>query len=102
MILKEAQDEYERKIEQAIKNDEPAPPPLKCVLRLERYQDLPIDQPVDQSAAQALCEGCPVKAACLGYGTADKWAIDVWGGKDFGREPRAIRQKRARNKNKED
>jgi WhiB family transcriptional regulator, redox-sensing transcriptional regulator len=37
-------------------------------------------QPVDYSAAVAVCEGCPVRARCLDYAQATRAAEGVWGG----------------------
>ncbi len=61
---------------------------IPCEIALERFQDLPQMQPVDQEHARNQCGDCPLLKPCYNYGRANKGALDIWGGNDWGREAR--------------
>lgn len=45
----------------------------------------------DHAAAKAICRGCPVVTACLGYALASNEKYGIWGGMD---EPERRRTRR--------
>ncbi len=49
-----------------------------------------------ETAALAVCAGCPVAAACCGWATTVRTRTGVWGGRRFGPAPAAPRGPRAR------
>lgn len=50
--------------------------------------------------AKAICEGCPVREACLQYALATNQSAGVWGGLDAGERRRMRRRIRDRERRK--
>lgn len=49
---------------------------------------------VGVDAARQICEGCPVKGACLEYALANRIDHGVWGGSSERERRRILRQRR--------
>ncbi|HVC14726.1 MAG TPA: WhiB family transcriptional regulator [Acidimicrobiales bacterium] len=52
------------------------------------------DEDADVEAAKAVCEGCPVRQACLEHALAHREREGVWGGATERERRRILRQRR--------
>lgn len=58
----------------------------------------PDDQAAREAAARAVCEGCPVRAACLGFALETSQVHGIWGGMTEQDRRRVKRRRAARRR----